>query len=444
MSSPAQGSAIDALEQSCRGAASLVLPGGDWIHRRVQSIHYVEPELVQVRLSIDFTLPEDCSYSHVPLTVLPKWPPLYRFDYLDGGGHSIPLLTSAENGLADWALMSALSEIAAPSLAHDEAYRGALQRLTKGPDTNLEAAFDTFFHQVSLARQAPGTDAAALERLIDLGAALTDSTLLWFPRSRCARERMVAKLAYMSPALSGPPIYQRILRSLSWAQPMESLPLRHVGADASYHVELEAPPVLVIRDLQPTFWWFTDSRLEAAEDLEKSTEAAETAGLRPDQHFDYEGRFAHVYISGRRPMGAELFYRFAPARSGFIAAALMSSLLVAVFTTLLYLKRGSFSHPGDLDGSVALLALVPALIGYFVFRPSDPPLVRRYLLGVQALAMLSALTPLVMAGLLLVYRGSGDKLHNTWYWCMLASWMIVVLLAFSFVRAGTRDRPEHE
>jgi hypothetical protein len=444
MSSSVEGSPTDPLDASCREAATLVLPGSDWIHRRVQSIHYVEPELVQVRLSIDFTLPKGCVCSHVPITVLPKWPPLYRFDYQDAQGRSVPLLTSPENGAADWALMSALSEIALPSLVADKEYLGALELLTKGPETNLEDAFDAFFARISEARKTGPVDEHALERLVDLGAALTDSTLLWFPTGRCSGERMVAKLAYMSPAYSGPPLYQRVLRSLSWAQPIESLPLRHVGADASYHVELEAPPVLVIRDLDPTFWWLTDDPKEAGQDSEESTKAAEEAGLRPDQHFDYEGRFAHVYISGRRPMGAELFYRFAPARNGFIAAALLSSLLVAIFATLLYLERGALSRPGDLDGSVALLALVPALIGYFVFRPSDPPLVRRYLLGVQALAMLSALVPLVMAGFLLIYRDSGNKLHSTWHWSMIATWVFVALLGVSFLRAGTRDRPEHE
>jgi hypothetical protein len=143
-------------------------------------------------------------------------------------------------------------------------------------------------------------------------------------------------------------------------------------------------------------------------------------------------------------MGAELFYRFAPARSGFIAAALMSAVLVAIFATLLYIQRGALSKSEDLDGSIALLVLVPALIGYFVFRPSDPPLVRRYLLGVQALAMLGALVPPVMAGFLLIYRDSGDKLQSTWQWSMVATWVIVLLLAFSFMRAGVRERPEHE
>ena len=419
-----------------------MLPGSDWIHRRVQSIAYVEPELVQVHLSIDFTIPAGCTCSHVPITVLPKWPPLYRFDYLDAAGISIPLLTSAENG-ADWALMQSLTQIVGPALMSDPEYVNLLETLTMVPDTDLVSTFYALFDRISVVYPSDAGDGPTLERLIDIAAALTDSTLLWFPCERLDGERMVAKVSYMSPALSVPPLYQRVLRSLSWNQPSESLPLRHVGADASYHVELEAPPVLVIRDLDPKFWWFTDDSQKAAEDREKSTAAAEGQGLRPEQHLDYEGRFAHVYVSGRRPMGAELFYRFAPARSGFIAAALTSSVLVALFVTLLYLRRGVLSHPADLDGAVALLLLVPALIAYFVFRPSDPPLVRRYLLGVQGLVMLSALVPLVMAGFLLVYRDSGNKLHGTWHCSVIATWVLVVLLAFSFLRAGTRDA-EHE
>ncbi len=443
MSTPAR-AVPDARERSCRSAAELVLPGCDWIHRRVQSIAYVEPELVKVRLSIDFTIPDGCECSHVPLSVLPKWPPLYRFDYLDAAGVSIPLLTSTENGAADWALMQALTEHASPTLMSDLEYVTALRKLSMGPDTDLVDIFEELFERVSAAYPDSGELNPTVERLIDLAAALTDSTLLWFPCDRSTGQRMVAKLSYMLPAVSVAPLYQRVLRSLSWNQPSESLPLRHIGADASYHAELEAPPVLVIRDLNPKYFWFTGDPKRAAQDHAESTAAAEAAGLRPEQHLDYRGRFAHVYISGRRPMGANLFYRFAPARSGFIAAALISSALVAIFVTLLYLRRGVLSHPEDLDGVVALLLLVPALIGYFVFRPSDPPLVRRYLLGVQALVMLSALVPLVMAGFLLIYRDSGHKIHSTWHCSVILAWVLVALLAFSFARAGTRARPEHE
>jgi hypothetical protein len=442
MSSTAEGDGAGALEISCREAASLVLPGSDWVHRRVQSIYYVDPELVQIRLSVDFTLPPDCLCSHVPITVLPKWPPVYRFDYRDAHDESVPLLTSAQNGAADRALMGGLTEIASSSLSSDHEYLKALDVLTTGPDTNLEDAFHLFFDRVSATRTGGAND-AVFERLIDLGAALTVSTLLWFPRGHCSGERMVAKLAYMAPTFSGALPHQRILRSLSWDQPVESLPLLHVGADASYHVELVAPPVLVIRDLKPEFYWLTDDPDKAAEDRDKSNDEAEAAGLRPDQYLDYEGRFAHAYIAGRRPMGAELFYRFAPPRSGFIAAALISALLIAAFTTLLYLQRGPLSKPDELDGSVAVLVLIPALIGYFVFRPSDPPLVRRYLLGVQVLVMLSALVPLVMGVFLLLYRDSGNKLQSTWLWSMVATWVLTVLLLVSFVRAGARARPDH-
>lgn len=83
----------------------LVLPGSDWIHRRVQRISYLDPGMQRMQLSVDFTVPRGVIGSHVPISVLPKWPPLYRLDFRAADGTPVPLLTTEQNGEADEALL---------------------------------------------------------------------------------------------------------------------------------------------------------------------------------------------------------------------------------------------------------------------------------------------------------------------------------------------------
>lgn len=426
---------LDALQRDGEAAASLVLPGTSWIHRRVQSMRYVEPELMEVRLSIDFTLPADTDITHVPLTVLPKWPPLFRFDYSDAGGLSIPLLTSEENGAADYGLMMGLTKLFAPSLLGNTEYMTALSLLAKGPDTHLEDAFDTFFESIS---SAPDTDPGMRDRLADLGATLVDSTHLWCPTVHCGEQRTVVKLSYMLPVYNYNPWYLRVLRSLALYQPTDNLPLPHLGADANYHVELEAPPLLLIRGVDPKFFWLTPNPEKAEADVETTTAEAESAGLRPEQFKECEGRFAHVYISGIRPMGADLYYCLAPACAGFIAAAFTAGVLVAAFVTGAYIERASLVASEHLDATVALLALMPVLIAYLVVRPSDPPLVRRHLLGVQIVGMANAAIPIIMAGLLVVYSSNAAGLEWHWFRCMIAAWACVAVLFLGVLRTGRK------
>src|SRR5689334_9290430 len=123
-------------------AAKLVLPANDWVHRRVQRVAYRDSRLLVNRLSVDFTVPDAGPY--VPLSVLPKWPPVYRLDFERADGSPISLLTSIENGLADEGLMFALAAEATPASLEDKEFSKALKSLCCGPETHLEASFTTF------------------------------------------------------------------------------------------------------------------------------------------------------------------------------------------------------------------------------------------------------------------------------------------------------------
>lgn len=404
------------------GACELVMPGSTLVHRRVQHVSYLEPTLTQVRLSVDFTPPATAG-PYVPISVLPKWPPLYRFDYRRADGTPVPLLTSEENGAADYGLMKALVEQANPTALTSEEFRKALTNLTRGPETHLGQAFKTF--RAGLGEL--GGDRRR-ERVLELGAILTGATFLWWPVDASERgQRIICKVAYLIRSVDTATPIERVGRSLSWHLPAEYIQLWHSGADANFHAEVEASEGLTIRSPKPRFYRF-------------APEGPRPTGppSRPEEFVDREGRLAHIYFSGRRPLAADLVLTFAPARR-VIASLFAAAVLIALLATGFYAYQTEMEVDGHIEAAVAILILVPALIGYVVVRPNDPPLLRRYISGTQVLSLMASAVPLVMAVLLLRYSADPHCLQIAWLWSMITSWVIAGLLLFSLVGAGDGD-----
>jgi hypothetical protein len=112
--------------------------------------------------------------------------------------------------------------------------------------------------------------------------------------------------------------------------------------------------------------------------------------LRPEQYVSCSGHLGHAYVSGARPATADIAFQLAAPRSGFVGASFAASLLIAVFVTAMFDARAAAAaHP---EAAVALLVLVPAIVGYLVVRPSDPAIVRRHLVGVQIVVSAAALS----------------------------------------------------
>jgi hypothetical protein len=409
------------------------MPDSSWVHRRVQRISYLEPGLQKMQVSIDFTVPDGAG-THVPISVLPKWPPLYRLDFRCPDGTSVPLLTSEENGDADHALLEALVNAISPSSLADEEFRTALRSLACGPETDLAPVHRRFVEGL----KATGFDADA-ERLIEIGALLTDTTLLWYPISDLTPgTRLVCKLHYLIRSETADSLWQRLGRSLSWIQPAEYIRLWHAGADANFHVDVEVPQMLTIRQAEPRFLRLVPARFKnaSATASDDDTKIAERKGVRPDQHVDISGGLAHLYVSGRRPLALDLCVRFAPTRPGMVFSAFTSTLLIALLATFFYKWRHWAALSENVDATVAILILAPALIGYLVVRPSDHPLARRYIVGIQVVSTIAAAVPLTMAVLLIRYAGDPSCLHRTWHVAMYVAWVFVAVLALGLLGAG--------
>lgn len=428
------------LTETGRRSARLLMPGSDWVHRRVQRISYLDSGLQRIQLSVDFTVPGGALGTHLPVSVLPKWPPLYRLDFRGADGRPAPLLTSEQNGLADKAvLLEFAAAVRAPALASPE-FQAAIASLACGPETDLFEPFLAFLEGLG-----DDLDDSRVARLAEVGAMLTSTTLLWCPIDGLAPgTRTVCKLEYLIRAEESLRWYERLGRALSWHQPEDYINLWHAGADANFHADVEVPKQLIIREAEPSYLSFADPD-DADSDFAKSDEQAEMLGLRPVQHVDVSGRQAHVYITGERPLAIDLNVRFAPTRSGMVFSALLASTLIATLVTLVFAWRGWVSQAENIDGTVAVLILAPALIGYLVVRPADHPVARRHIVGVQALSLAAAVIPLAMAVFLLRFENDPGCLTEAWRWPVFVSWAIVAALLIGLRGAGSgRIRPTKE
>lgn len=420
------------LRESGRLARDLVLPGCDWVHRRVQRLSYLGPDLMVSGLSIDFTVPEPPLGSHVPISVLPKWPPLYDFDFHAADGSPLPLLTSLQNGIIDESLLFALVEEVSPASMQHPSFAAAVRSLTRGPETHLGEAFGAFRDGLE-----GDLDDSRVERLLDIAAMLADATFLWYPLADAKPgERLLCKLSYLIPGEKIESLPRRIGRSLSWVHPAEYIPLWHSGADANFHAELEAPPVMRIRAVEANFYWFTED--DPASETELATEEAQDAGLRPDQYVDVEGSLAHVYVAGRRPLGADLLTTLAPTRAA-VLPMFFATIVIGLLASVFYLWRDQMIDPADRDAVVAVLILIPALIGYVVIRPADHPSLRSRILGVQLLSLAASVIPLCMAILLLRYADDPTCLNRVWLAAVIFAWVIAAMMLVSVLRAGGEE-----
>jgi hypothetical protein len=184
---------------------------------------------------------------------------------------------------------------------------------------------------------------------------LTAYSLLWLATPSAPGTREIRKVDYYGPTYATPRRYERILQALSWAQPVEWIPLVHLGGDASFHVEVEVPEGVAIRSAQPKFFWLVpDSQVRADEPdpapltPESIQSTVEKSGVRPQQHVAIEGRFAHVYISGRRPLGGDLLLRVGASRGGLPTAALIAAFVLAIlYAPTTIRSQGRISRESD-------------------------------------------------------------------------------------------------
>jgi len=408
----------------------LLLCTHEWVHRRVESITFIDENRIRRRVSVDFTLPDlprellrttrirGKSAAYVPLTLLRKRT-VVNFDLHDEDGRSLPLLSRRQNNAVGATMLCLLAEaVLGGSLPED------LQRdLCTIATHRQEPAAEAFRSLRDPPRDCRSADERALlveePRVMTVAEDLTNNFLLLVPIAADLEARRVTKFSYEERP--GAEIDRSLWRSLpetmNWSDVPLLLPASSLGAAGSYHVEIEVPDELEVASV-------SGIDLRRGEPLPSETTQSGSQ--------DYRGlRRVHLHYSGLpRWTWGLIELKVGVARSGLLAAALLSAALTALLLSVASLRLEELREQAEV--SSALLLAIPGVLSSYLLRPGEHPLVSKLFGGVRVVVFLSALCALVAAGGLAL-EASATALGLMWGVLVPLAWACVGALALSLL-----------
>lgn len=362
--------------------ALLALRPDAWIHRRVDEITYLDDRSIRRRISVDLTVPRGNATAradavmYLPIAQFAK-EPLTRFDFADTAGESIPMLTAQQNGALSVAMLRALARVPDPNLVDmivdtyievlvfsvDDRAKSEAFRKIFGDDTSIGRLLSRFPPFVALAQE------------------LAQNFVVFLPvLHEHIGERRIIKMAFDAPERSPRP--RRISQRLGWAPVEDTFDVPAAGSAASYHVEIVPPPDM--RVAEGSFVGRKDGK------------AVVHRIVRPS------GR-AHFNLSGLDRGSLGVLRASVHAESGIFGGAALFAAIC--FGTLLFvrLRIKDFSKQDSYDAVVAALLAGPAIAIAYIARPSEHPIVSRFLAWVRYLAMGCAVAS--FAGAIVLFAG---------------------------------------
>ncbi len=408
----------------------LTLCTHEWVHRRVESITFLDENRIRRRVSVDFTLPElprellrtsrvrGQAAAYVPLTLLRKRT-VVNFDLHDEDGRSLPLLSRRQNNAVGATMLCLLAEATLGRSLPEDLEQDLRGIAMHAPDAAGEA-FRSLGNPPSGCRSSDERARLVEEpRMMTLAQDLTNSFLLLVPIAADPEARRVIKFSYEERP--GAEIDRSLWRSLpetmNWSDVPLLLPASSLGAAGSYHVEIEVPDELEIASV---------SGIDLRRALPLPSESTQSASQ------DYRGlRRVHLHYSGLpRFTWGLIELRVGVARSGLLAAALLSAVLTALLLSVASLRLEELREQAEV--SSALLLAIPGVLSSYLLRPGEHPLVSKLFGGVRVVVFLSALCALMAAGALAL-KASATALGLMWGVLVPLAWTCVAALALSLL-----------
>jgi hypothetical protein len=422
---------LDRLRYIGEHSAECMRQGEDWVHRRVESITWVDERVWRRHVSIDFTIPEglpasrrrgDRDLYYVPVASLQKWPPLLNLDLHSAEGQA-HLLTSNGNAVIDAAMLYGLARHAM-GVVPARAQRATVESLARETNPALAAqAYDKLMAAVPSA-----ADPGRRRRLASVAGTMINASFLWFPVLANVGERHVVKFSYDEIHEEQSSLRRGIALGLAWSPRREWIEIEHMGDSRSNHIELQAPDGLVFD---------SDSRLLYVTEATESPPEGGSMALNTQTI----GQRLHAYMRTAKPGSGFLYVGLKPPRSGFITSAWGAT---AAITFLMFLFwRWGLELAKDTQSAVAILILVPVLLGYIAVRPVVHPVAIAHVAHVRNLLLLSGGLS-IFAALAIVHDGKLQKPEDARGLCgqlLLAEAAILALLTVSWYRAEGEWQP---
>lgn len=398
----------------------------EWVHRRVETVTFVDASSIRRKVSVDFDVPDDRARPRegpplIPLTLLEKRT-LVDLDVRDEAGASCPVLNADENGFVTWSLLSRVAyQALRPQLGDDPLPRHILDDLkVLAGGTSVDAT-------KKLAELTDGRDPhlralLTLPLFLEYAESLATRFMLLVELADDESARRVIKFSYTTPLdRAREKRMDRALGMLGWKATQFDVSGHIVGEGQSYHVEFEAPAGLDVERAE----------LFCADPLDESDEGRTYAGL-------VVGSRAHMYTS-REDLGVDGIASvwLGPSRPGLLRASLVTAAVIAaVFVFFSFDDR--ISKAVD-DFALPLLLVVPSLVASFIIRPGEHGLVSDLLAGVRGAIGLAALA--AYGGAVFVGGGvSREILERSWTILGIVAALCFISLGVAYWRRRARPR----
>ncbi len=384
----------------------------EWIHRRVESIDFVDDITVRRRVSVDFQLPDRNPSAgaptplFIPLTLLQK-KPLVGFDLRDENGDTLPLLTHTQSDWLGWsALVVAVEMVLDPTPLPDPIV-GELWEIVHSEAPAATALLPRIFD----ANRAPGPLRAQLKAntiLVNRTRSLAESFILFVPIFVGKWRRRVVKFSYIEELESDK-------KRFDWRSTVLDIDVPAVDHTGSYHVETQAPDGIEI----------VGARLRIQNQF----------GITDIGQAEPRAR-VHLYTPSVGPgSNAVLRLGFQTIFTRLPMAALFSTLLTAAVLTMAVLFAGRLDANSGSD-PVAIFLAIPSVIALLVARPpGEHDLLSRRLFALRVIVVASGVLPFVAAGVFVLHIAR-SALGVMWWTLAGFGWLIfVVVLAQGATRA---------
>jgi hypothetical protein len=382
--------------------AVLLLTWNRWTHRRVESARFIDADAARRSVSVDFTLPH---FVHrlretpehgtrrqlVPLGLLRKGT-LVNFDLRDEAGHSLPLLTTAQNGqVAEATLVALAAATLKIDVIHDAAaIQCDIRHLVQAPG-RAEASrplAELFEKRDQLSQQRLKLrDDDAFPRI---AAAFATHFLALTVAEIARHQRRVFYYAY-DETLFDSPDPGRFLRIARGGERVVWFTVPRVGEAESYHHEVEAPDGMQVNT---QIGISTDRRPAASRPL-----------LRP---ISKSGNFqrSHAQFSNAEPGDeAVIVVKIRPRPSTVIRGAVLGGFVSLALIVLVGTRLGPILAHGGTETAATLLLAIPGIAVAVLGREDDTEMTTEILWPIRVAALAPGLGAFIAAGAVV---GGGD------------------------------------
>lgn len=386
--------------------AVLLLDPLKWMHRRVETVSFIDERSLQRRVSVDLTLPDQellgllgADEALIPLAFLNK-ELLIGFDARDENGASLPTLTKEQNGFLAWSVLARLASYEMEVETLSAALLTTLRTISSGDTEEALAALGSITERAEEGREPESRLVNGL-LFMPLATDFASRFVLLCPVAGVSGSRRVIKFSYVtgfdepSDAMSK---LQRAGSRMGWIPAEFLFDAPAVGEAASYHFEFVSPAELLISEAEAVVM---DGNVGDV-----------VEGVRAGQR-------AHLYLGARQPSAdCSVSVWLRPPRAGLVRASLVTT--TATFVLLLFFLLGDRLMTLKVPEPVAILLSVPALVSTLVVRPGEHRLATDLLTGIRATVSLAGITAFVGAVLLV-----GGVAEST----LQFSWKILVIVS---------------